>query len=83
VSWRVRRRSHSEKPSLRCPATTWPEPPGHVEQSIGGIEAAQSTFKRIVELVDVLFRRLCEPTADRNGWDLGEVVMKERVVTVE
>ena len=32
--------------------------------------------------VRVYFRRLFEPIADRYGWDLGEVVMEERVVTV-
>ena len=31
----------------------------------------------------VYFRRLFEPIADRYGWDLGEVEMEERVVTVE
>jgi hypothetical protein len=31
----------------------------------------------------VNFRRLFEPIADRYGWDLGEVVMEERVVTVD
>jgi len=33
--------------------------------------------------VKVYFRRLFEPIADRYGWDLGEVVMEERVVTVD
>jgi len=33
--------------------------------------------------VRVYFRRLFEPIADRYDWDLGEVVMEERVVTVD
>ena len=33
--------------------------------------------------VRVYFRRLFEPIADRYGWDLGEVLMEERVVTVD
>ncbi|MDX2436061.1 MAG: carboxypeptidase regulatory-like domain-containing protein, partial [Acidobacteriota bacterium] len=33
--------------------------------------------------VRVYFRRLFEPIADRYGWDLGGVVMEERIVTVD
>jgi hypothetical protein len=33
--------------------------------------------------VRVFFRRLFEPIADRYGWDLGEVLMEERVITVD
>jgi len=33
--------------------------------------------------VRIYFRRLYEPIADRYGWDLGEVVMEERVVSVD
>ena len=33
--------------------------------------------------VRVYFRRLFEPIADRYGWDLGEVLMEERVVAVD
>jgi hypothetical protein len=33
--------------------------------------------------VRVYFRRLFEPIAESYGWDLGEVLMEERVVTVD
>ncbi len=33
--------------------------------------------------VRVYFRRLFQPIADRYGWDLGEVLMEERVITVD
>jgi hypothetical protein len=33
--------------------------------------------------VKLYFRRLFEPIADRYGWDLGEVVMEERVVAMD
>ncbi len=33
--------------------------------------------------VRVYFRRLFEPIADRYGWDLGGVLMEERVVAVD